>query len=72
VLVLGDVIVPLDQLDQLDQFDRGTRYLSEGQAGFSALEILDLEDLNEDEIEEYSYIFENKIGGALASLLRTT
>lgn len=64
-LVLGDMTVPLDQFGDLyidfPQLDPGTRYLSEGQAGFSALEILDLVDLSEDEIEEYSYIFENKI-----------
>tara|TARA_R110002072_G_scaffold1598_6_gene13621 strand:- start:53230 stop:55611 length:2382 start_codon:yes stop_codon:yes gene_type:complete len=65
VLMLGDIQVPLDQFGDLyidfPQLDPGTRYLSEGQAGFSALEILDLVDLSEDEIDEYSYIFENKI-----------
>jgi len=64
-LVIGDLRAPLDQFGDLyidfPRIDPGTRYLSEGQAGFSALEILDLEDLGEDEIEEYSYIFDNKI-----------
>ncbi|MFT7245234.1 MAG: CHASE2 domain-containing sensor protein [Candidatus Azotimanducaceae bacterium] len=64
-LVLGDLRVPLDQFGDLyidfPRLDPGTRYLSEGQAGFSALEILDLDDISEDEIEEYSYIFADKI-----------
>ncbi|MFT4799677.1 MAG: serine/threonine-protein kinase [Candidatus Azotimanducaceae bacterium] len=64
-LVIGDLRVPLDQFGDLyidfPRLDPGTRYLSEGQAGFSALEILDLVDLSEDEIEEYRYVFENKI-----------
>lgn len=64
-LVLGDLRVPLDQFGDLyidfPRLDPGTRYLSQGQAGFSALEILDLEDPSEDEIEEYNYIFADKI-----------
>ena len=64
-LVLGDLRVPLDQFGDLyidfPRLDSGTRYLSQGQAGFSALEILDLEDPSEDEIEEYNYTFADKI-----------
>ena len=64
-LVLGDLRVPLDQFGDLyidfPRLDPGTRYLSQGQAGFSALEILDLEDPSEDEIEEYNYTFADKI-----------
>jgi len=64
-LIIGDLRVPLDQFGDLyidfPRLDPGTRFLSEGQAGFSALEILDLEDLGEDEIEEYNYIFADKI-----------
>jgi CHASE2 domain-containing sensor protein/tRNA A-37 threonylcarbamoyl transferase component Bud32 len=64
-LLLGDVIVPLDQFGDLyidfPRLDPGTRFLSDGQAGFSALEILDLEGLDEEEMEEYRYIFEDKI-----------
>ncbi|MEM7366145.1 MAG: protein kinase [Pseudomonadota bacterium] len=43
--------------------DSGTQYLSEGRAGYSALEILDidLEALPEDELEEYRAIFEDRI-----------
>ena len=64
-LTIGAISVPLDHFGDLyidyPRLDPGTQYLSEGQAGFSALEILDLEDLMEDEIEEYRYIFEGKI-----------
>jgi len=64
-LILGDLIVPLDQFGDIyidfPRLDAGTQYLSEGQAGFSALEILEIEDLSEDEIEEYRYIFEDKM-----------
>ena len=64
-LHLGDISVPLDQFGDLyidfPRLDPGTRYLSDGQAGFSALEILESRDLEEDELEEYRYIFEDKI-----------
>ncbi|MFN3239162.1 MAG: CHASE2 domain-containing protein, partial [Pseudomonadales bacterium] len=67
VLTIGSIQAPLDQFGDLfidfPRLDPGTRYLFEGQAGFSALELLDLAnyELAEDEIEEYRYIFENKI-----------
>lgn len=64
-LILGDLRVPLNHSGDLyidfPRLDPGTRYLSDGQAGFSALEILGLENLDEEELEEYQYIFENKI-----------
>ena len=64
VLTLGDhVSFPLDQFGGLyidfPALAPGTQYLS--QSGFSALEILDLEGIDEDELEEWSYIFEGKI-----------
>jgi eukaryotic-like serine/threonine-protein kinase len=62
---LGDVSIPLDQFGDMyidfPAIDPGTRYLSEGQAGFSALEILDLEDISEEEVEEWRYVFGDKI-----------
>ena len=66
VLKLGEhASVPLDQNSDMyidfPQLDLGTQYLSQGQAGFSALEILDMQDLSEEEIEEYEYIFKDKI-----------
>lgn len=67
VLTIGSISVPLDHFGDLfidyPRLDPGTRYLFEGQAGFSALELLDLGnyELDEEEIEEYRYIFENKI-----------
>ncbi|MFT7684892.1 MAG: CHASE2 domain-containing sensor protein/tRNA A-37 threonylcarbamoyl transferase component Bud32 [Candidatus Azotimanducaceae bacterium] len=64
-LILGDLVVPLDQFGDVyidfPRLDSGTQFLSEGQAGFSALEILDIVDMSEDEIEEYRYIFGGKI-----------
>lgn len=67
ILNIGPIAVPLDQFGDLyidyPRLDAGTQYLFEGQAGFSALELLDLgeDELSEEEIEEYRYIFENKI-----------
>jgi CHASE2 domain-containing sensor protein len=65
-LRIGDQLdIPLDQFGDIyidfPRIDPGTSYLSEGQAGFSALEILDMEDLDEDLIEEYKAIFEDRI-----------
>ena len=64
-VVLGDLRVPLDQVGDIyidfPRLEPGTQYLSQGQAGFSALEILDLQDISEEEIEEYEYIFGDKI-----------
>ncbi|MBO6563301.1 MAG: protein kinase [Pseudomonadales bacterium] len=64
-LVLGDLNVPLDQFGDFyidfPRLDAGTQYLSEGEAGFSALEILDLGDVDEDEIEEWRYVFGDKV-----------
>lgn len=64
-LVLGDLEVPLDQFGDFyidfPRLDAGTQYLSQGQAGFSALEILDLRDLPEEELQEYHYVFGDKI-----------
>lgn len=67
VLQIGPISVPLDQFGDFfidyPRVDPGTKYLFQGQAGFSALEILDLKDdeLSEEELEEYRYIFEDKI-----------
>lgn len=67
VLTIGSLTIPLDQFGDLyidyPRLDPGTRYLYEGQAGFSALELLDMKDyvLDEYELEEYRYIFEDKI-----------
>jgi len=65
-LVLGDKLrVPLDQFGDIyidfPRIDAGTRYLSEGAAGFSALEILELVDAPEEEAEEWRYVFGDKI-----------
>jgi CHASE2 domain-containing sensor protein/tRNA A-37 threonylcarbamoyl transferase component Bud32 len=66
-LHIGPIAVPLDQFGDMyidyPQLDAGTRYLFEGQAGFSALELLDLTgiELSPEEVEEYKYIFEGKI-----------
>ncbi|MCB1691454.1 MAG: protein kinase [Pseudomonadales bacterium] len=64
-LVLGDVRAPLDQFGDIyidfPALDAGTQYLSQGQAGFSALDILRLKDLPPDEQEEYKYVFGGKI-----------
>jgi CHASE2 domain-containing sensor protein len=66
VLKLGEhAAIPLDHNSDMyidfPQLDAGTQYLSEGQAGFSALEILEIQDLSEEEMEEYEYIFADKI-----------
>lgn len=64
-LVLGNIVVPLDQFGDIyidfPRLDPGTRYLSEGQAGFSALELLDLAGAPEEELEDLRYAFEGKI-----------
>ena len=65
-LVLGDRLrAPLDQFGDIyidfPLIDAGTRYLSEGAAGFSALEILDLENATAEEAEEWQYVFGDKI-----------
>ncbi len=66
-LVLGDRRYPLDQFGDIyidfPRLDPGTQYLHEGQAGFSALELLDLAhgDVPEDIAQEYRYIFDGKI-----------
>jgi CHASE2 domain-containing sensor protein len=65
-LTIGEHLdVPVDQFGDIyidfPRLDSGTQYLSQGQAGFSAQEILDMGDLEEDEIEEYRYIFADKI-----------
>jgi len=66
VLTLGEhASIPLDQNSDMyidfPLLDAGTQYLSEGQAGFSALDLLDLQDFSEEEMEEYEHIFANKI-----------
>jgi len=66
VLTIGDeVVVELDQFSDIyidfPGLDPGTRYLSEGQAGFSALEILDLQDVDPEEQEEWEAVFRDKI-----------
>ena len=65
-LVLGDRLrAPLDQFGDMyidfPLIDAGTRFLSEGAAGFSALEILDLENATAEEAEEWQYVFGDKI-----------
>jgi serine/threonine-protein kinase len=65
-LVLGDRLrAPLDQFGDIyidfPLIDAGTRYLSEGTAGFSALEILDLQNATAEEAEEWQYVFGDKI-----------
>jgi CHASE2 domain-containing sensor protein len=65
-LVLGDRLrAPLDQFGDIyidfPLIDAGTRYLSEGAAGFSALEILELENVTAEEAEEWRYVFGDKI-----------
>ena len=60
-LVLGDRLrAPLDQFGDIyidfPRIDAGTRYLSEGAAGFSALEILELSDATDEEAEEWGII----------------
>lgn len=64
-LVLGDVRIPLDQFSQLyidfPRIDPGTRFLSQGQAGFSALEVLDLANAPPAEREDYKSVFGGKI-----------
>lgn len=66
VLYLGDdLALPLDHNGDIyidfPAIDPGTRFLSEGQAGFSALEILDLEEIDPDEQGEWEAIFSDKI-----------
>lgn len=64
-LILGDAEMPLDQFGDIyidfPALAAGTQYLSEGEAGFSALEILELADVPEDEAEEWRYVFGDKI-----------
>lgn len=66
-LRLGDRLeLDLDQFGDIyidfPGLEAGTQYQSEGSAGFSALEILDLgDDLTEAELEEYRYAFEGKL-----------
>jgi CHASE2 domain-containing sensor protein/tRNA A-37 threonylcarbamoyl transferase component Bud32 len=66
VLILGDKLrAPLDQFGDIyidfPAVDPGTQYLFEGSAGFSALEILDLENAPEEDAAEWRYVFEDKI-----------
>lgn len=66
VLTIGSTRVPLDQFGDMyidfPRLDPGTQFLHEGQAGFSALEILDLEDdLPADIVDEYRAIFDGRI-----------
>ena len=66
VLSFGSTRVPLDQFGDIyidfPRLDPGTQFLHEGQAGFSALEILDLsEDMPPEVIDEYRAIFEGRI-----------
>ncbi len=66
ILTIGDEVeVELDQFGDIyidfPVLDPGTRYLSEGQAGFSALEILDLEEVDPEEQEEWEAIFGDRI-----------
>ncbi len=65
VLTVGDITAPLDQFGDIyidfPRLDPDTQYLHEGAAGFSALEILDLDEVSAEELEEYRYVFEDKI-----------
>ncbi len=65
-LVLGDRLrAPLDHFGDIyidfPRLDAGTQYLSEGEAGFSALEILELGDVSEEYAQEWRYVFGDKI-----------
>ncbi len=64
-LLMGDLAIPLDQFGDIyidfPALDPGTRYLSEGQSGFSALELLNLENVSEEEAAEWRYAFGDKI-----------
>jgi CHASE2 domain-containing sensor protein/tRNA A-37 threonylcarbamoyl transferase component Bud32 len=65
-LVMGDHLrAPLDQFGDIyidfPAIDSGTQYLSEGEVGFSALEILELENISAEEAAEWRYVFEDKI-----------
>ncbi len=69
-LVFGDKFgdklrIPLDQFGDIyidyPGLEPGTQYLSQGSAGFSALEILELGDVSEEEAEEWRYVFGDKI-----------
>lgn len=66
MLHFGDRLsIPLDQFNDIyidfPQLDAGTQYLSQGQSSFAALEILELQDLDAEELEEWSYIFDGKM-----------
>ncbi len=65
-LVMGEYLrAPLDQFGDIyidfPRLDPGTKFLSEGAAGFSALEILELADISDEEAAEYRYVFGDKI-----------
>ena len=65
-LVMGDKLkAPLHQFGDIyidfPRLDAGTQYLSEGEAGFSALEILELGEVSEADAEEWRYVFGDKI-----------
>ncbi len=65
-LVMGDKLrAPLDQFGDVyidfPRLDAGTHYLFEGEAGFSALEILELGEVSEEDTEEWRYVFGDKI-----------
>ena len=65
-LIMGDrLTVPLDQFGDIyidyPRLDGGTQYLYEGEAGFSALEILELGDVSEEDAAEWNYVFGDKI-----------
>ncbi len=66
VLTIGDdLVVELDQFGDVyidfPLIDPGTRFISEGQAGFSALEVLDLQEVDQEEREEWEEVFGDKI-----------
>ncbi len=66
VLTIGDdLVVQLDQFGDVyidfPLIDAGTRFISEGQAGFSALEVLDLQEVDDEEREEWEEVFGDKI-----------
>ena len=64
-MILGDVEVPLDQFGDIyidfPALDAGTQYLSQGEAGFPALDILELENVSEEDRREWEYVFGDKI-----------
>lgn len=62
---IGDLVVPLDPFNDIyidfPGLEPGIQYLSQGQAGFSALEILEMENIDPELQAEYEAIFSDRI-----------